>query len=252
MDEIFRHNDHRPWPLPERRWAMAMRWYDLLFAHWPVKPDVLQPLVPGGLRLDTFDGWAWIGVVPFRMEGVRPRYVPERPFAFAFPELNVRTYVTAAGRSGVWFFSLDATSRLAVRAARWWYGLPYYDARIEVVREGETIRYSSMRTHRDAPAAELEMAYGPAGNVFRAGPGTLEHWLTERYCLFTRRRDGRIGAGDVHHRPWPLQPARAEWTRNTMTEPLGIRLDGAPPLLHFARELDVVAWTVRPLDRMEG
>jgi uncharacterized protein len=125
MDEIFRHTDHRPWPLPEQRWAMAMRWYDLLFAHWPVKPDVLQPLVPGGLRLDTFDGWAWLGVVPFRMEGVRPRYVPERPFAFAFPELNVRTYVTAAGRSGVWFFSLDATSRLAVRAARWWYGLPY-------------------------------------------------------------------------------------------------------------------------------
>jgi uncharacterized protein len=252
MGPILDETAHRPWPLPERRWALSMRWHDLLFAHWPVRPEAFRGQIPDGLRLDTFDGWAWIGVVPFRMEGVRPRYLPERPFGFRFPELNVRTYVTTPGRAGVWFFSLDATSRLAVRAARAWYGLPYFDARIGVEQEGERVRYRSERTHHGAPAAELTMSYGPAGRVFHAEPGTLDHWLTERYCLYAMRRDGRLGVGDIHHLPWPLQPAEAEWERNTMAAPLGIRLGEEKPRLHFARRLDVVAWTVRPLDGAVG
>jgi hypothetical protein len=131
---------------------MAMRWHDVLFAHWLVRPYTLRRLIPSRLELDTFNGWAWIGVVPFRMSGVRLRYMPERGCSMAFPELNVRTYVKSPGRNGVWFFSLDATNRLAVLLARLWYGLPYYHARIDVQSEGEYIQYQSRRTHRGAPA----------------------------------------------------------------------------------------------------
>ena len=126
-----------------------------------MRPDVLRPLIPSTLEIDTFDGWAWIGVVPFRMSGVRPRYTPELSCTSAFPEINVRTYVRAGSRSGVWFFSLDATNRLAVRVARVWYGLPYYDARISVESKGEAIDYHSIRTHRRAAHAEFRATYRP-------------------------------------------------------------------------------------------
>src|SRR5262245_28854026 len=117
---------HRPWPLPSTPWTIAMRWHDLLFLHWPVCPATLRPLIPRALEIDTFDGRAWLGVVPFRMSGVRPRYFPALGHSAAFPEINVRTYVQTPGRTGVWFFSLDAASWLAVRVARACYGLPYY------------------------------------------------------------------------------------------------------------------------------
>ena len=165
-----------------------MRWHDLLFAHWPVRVESIRPLIPAALKIDTFDGWGWIGVVPFRMSGVRPRYTP---IPFAFPELNVRTYVKSGGRSGVWFFSLDAASWLAVRAARW-LGLPYYDARMTVKTHGERVAYSSERTHKSAPAAELGATYGPTSPVYQAVPGTLDHWLTDRYVHFAALQPGNV------------------------------------------------------------
>ena len=148
--KLLGKTDHRPWPLPSRPWVVAMRWHDLLFLHWPVVPDLIRPLIPKGLELDTFDGSAWIGVVPFRMSGVRPHGFP-RFAGLAFQELNVRTYVWTPGRSGIWFLSLDAANRLAVRTARAWYGLPYYDARMTVRSERETIHYRSIRTGRRRP-----------------------------------------------------------------------------------------------------
>jgi uncharacterized protein YqjF (DUF2071 family) len=226
---------------------MAMRWHDLLFMHWPVRPAVLRPLIPAALTLDTFEGWAWLGVVPFRMTGVRPRCLPACSCLSAFPEINVRTYVTTPGRSGVWFFSLDAASRLAVRAARFWYGLPYYDARMRVAQEGEAVHYHSTRTHRRAAVATFEASYTPSGAVSHTGPGTLEHWLTARYCLYAVDRHGRVGYGDIHHAPWPLQDASAELRSNTMAVPLHVELPRTQPVLHFARYLEVVAWSVLPL-----
>jgi uncharacterized protein YqjF (DUF2071 family) len=217
-----------------------MRWHDLLFLHWPVRPEVVRPLIPGVLELDTFDGRAWIGVVPFHMSGVRPRCWPG---GMAFPELNVRTYVKSRGRSGVWFFSLDATSRLAVRAARISYGLPYYDARIMIGREREWIHYHSARVHKGAAPAEFEASYKPIGPVYYAAPGALDHWLTERYCLYASRR-GRVVYGDIHHAPWPLQPAEVEPRVNAMTDQIAIELPRIQPLAHFARRQDVVAWQV--------
>ena len=245
----FEHTAHRPWPLPRTRWVMAMRWHDVLFAHWPVRPDILRPLIPRSLELDTFDSWAWIGVVPFHMSGVRLRYLPECGCSMAFPELNVRTYVKSAGRNGVWFFSLDAMNRLAVRLARSWYGLPYYHARMDVQSDGEHIRYQSTRTHHGAPAAQFEAMYQRLGEIYWAASGTLDHWLTERYCLYMVDRQGRPGYGDIHHMPWPLQRAEADIRCNTLTHPLGLELPLEKPVLHFAHQLEVVAWRVQRLGR---
>lgn len=233
---------HRPWPRPQRPWVMTMQWHDLLFAHWPLQPEVLRPLIPPVLEIDTFDGSAWLGIVPFRMAGVRPHYVPELPWLSAFPELNVRTYVTAGGKPGVWFFSLDAANPLAVRGARTVFHLPYFDARMRCSADGERIRYSSYRAHRKASGATLGMRYGPTGPVRLALPGSLDAWLTERYCLYAANHRGTVWRGEIHHRRWPLQPAEIEIEHNTMAEQLRLVLPAHPPLVHFARRLDVVAW----------
>jgi uncharacterized protein YqjF (DUF2071 family) len=228
---------------------MRMNWHELLFMHWAVPAESLRPHVPATLDLDAFDGRAWLGVVPFRMTNVRPRFVPPVPGISAFPELHVRTYVMPAGtkeKAGVWFFSLDATSRLAVRAARWSYYLPYYDANISCAANGgentPTVRYSSRRTHRGAPPAELDLEYRPTGKPFHAEPGTLDYFLTERYCLYSTNPTGVPYRCEVAHPPWPLQAAEAKVRRNTMTRQLGFDLPDDEPLLHYADFQPVVAW----------
>src|SRR5215216_3312597 len=137
--------DHRPWPLPREPWLMAQTWHDLVFAHWPLAPERLRELVPASLPLDTFDGQAWVGVVPFWMSGVRPRAVPGLPWISKFPELNVRTYVTLEDKPGVFFFSLDAARLPAVWAARIFFRLPYFHARMRLRRAGEWVQYASDR-----------------------------------------------------------------------------------------------------------
>ncbi len=233
---------HRPWPLPEAAWTWRQTWCDLLFAHWPVPAEALAPLLPPGLKLQTFDGSAWLGVVPFRMEGVMRRPLPDLPWISAFPELNVRTYVERDGKAGVWFFSLDATQPLAVWAARTFFHLPYHRARMSLEHDGDDIVYRSARRSGDA---RLEGRYGPTGPVSLSQSGTLDHWLTERYCLFAD--DGRDGLSitEVHHAPWPLQPAHATFDVQTMHEPAGITLPDSAPVLHFVRHLDVVVWSPR-------
>ena len=235
---------HRPWPLPHRPWVMAMQWHDLLFLHWPVPPAALRPAIPPTLALDTFDGTAWLGVTPFRMAGTRPRLVPPLPWVSAFPELNVRTYVTAEGKPGVWFFSLDAANPLAVRGARLLFHLPYYDAAMRSERDGDVVRYTSTRTHRGAPGAAFAGHYRPSGPVSHAAVDSLEYWLTERYCLYAADRRGRLWRGNIHHARWPLQPAEADIACNTMADQLQLRLPPRAPLLHFAPRLAVVAWAL--------
>ncbi len=225
---------------------MSMHWHDILFLHWPVSPEVVRPLLPPGLELDTFCGSAWIGIIPFRTTGVRPRYFPA---GLAFPAMNVRTYVWTPGRSGVWFFSLDAASRLAVNAARLSFGLPYYNARITVRSETDSVRYQSTRTDKAAGGAEFAGSCKPTGTAYRSAPETLDRWLTDRYCLYAADRTGRLSYADIHHAPWPLQHAEVEIRVNTMTKPLGIQLPSTPPpLAHFARHLEVVAWWMVPVE----
>jgi uncharacterized protein len=225
---------------------MFMRWHDLLLIHWRVDPALLRPHIPKSLELETYDGSAWLGVVPFWMSGIRARFTPPDPGLSRFPELNVRTYVTAEGKPGVWFFSLDAANRVAVRAARWTFNLNYFDARMRCDVDAATseVCYSSTRTHRGEPPAAFEATYAPTGPPFTAAPGSLDHFLAERYCLYAAAPDGRTFRGEIAHRPWPLQPARLELRTNTMAEPLGISLPSSLPPDHvrFGKRLDVVAW----------
>ncbi|HEX2741560.1 MAG TPA: DUF2071 domain-containing protein [Rubrobacter sp.] len=237
--------EHRPYPVHAGSWAMGMSWRNLLFMHWPVEEDALRPLVPPALSLDTFEGSAWLGVVPFRMTGVRPRFLPAVPRLSDFPEINLRTYVTAEGRSGVWFFSLDAHNPLAVRVARATFHLPYFDAEMSCHASGDEVDYRSVRTHRDAPRAEFAARYRPVGDPFESGRGTIENFLTERYCLYSADRKGNVRRGEVHHQLWPLQPAEAEVHTLAMTQQIGVELPDTSPLLHFARRLDVLAWLPR-------
>jgi hypothetical protein len=227
---------------------MAQSWHDLLFAHWPVPAAALRPHIPELLEIDAFEGQAWIAVVPFRMSGVRLRVTPAVPALSAFPELNVRTYVLANGKAGVWFFSLDAGNSLAVAIARAWFHLPYFRARMLCTERNEWIHYSSVRTHRGAASAMLKGSYRPISEVFLPQPGTLAHFLTERYCLYASDRRGRIICGEIHHGPWQLQLAEALLERNTMAEPLGITIAPHPPLLHFARRQDVLVWAPHRID----
>lgn len=228
---------------------MTMSWHDLLFMHWPIDVARLRPLLPASLPLDTFDGTAWVGVVPFRMSHVVPRGVPPLPWISAFAELNVRTYVDVGGKPGVFFFSLDAANPLAVWIARTAFRLSYFRARMQVDRSATGFRYHSRRVHRGAPPASFLATYAPDGPPYRATTGSLEHWLTERYCLYTTAPDGDPRRVEIHHRPWPLQPAQAHVEENGMAACHGIDLPSLPPLLHFAERLDVVAW---PPERIRG
>ena len=236
---------HRPYPAPSGPWVMGMSWRDLLFMHWPVEADALRPLVPPSLSIDTFDGNAWLGVVPFDMVGVRPHFVPAVPGLSNFPEINLRTYVTAGDRPGVWFFSLDAHNRLAVRLARATFHLPYYDAEMSCHAADDEVHYRSIRTHKGAPPAEFVARYGPSGRPFESGPGSIENFLTERYCLYSADERGNVRRGEVHHQLWPLQPAEAEVRTLAMTQQIGLKPPDTEPILHFARRLDVLAWLPR-------
>ena len=221
-------------------WLMAQVWHDLLFAHWPVDAELLRPRLPAGVELDLYEGQAWLGVVPFRMSGVRARFLPALPGLSAFPELNVRTYAVAGGRPGVFFMSLDAANAVAVAAARRFFHLPYYRAEMACRSEGDTVIYSCRRTSGE-PAAGFRGSYGPAGPVYQSRAGALDHWLTERYCLFTADDHGRALRVDIRHAPWPLQPAWARIEANTMADACGVGLPPTAPLLQFARRLQVLA-----------
>lgn len=240
MHPALAQQSHRPWPLPAARWTWRQSWRDLLFAHWPVPLAELAPLVPAPLRLQEFEGTSWVGVVPFHMAGVMRRGLPDLPWVSAFPELNLRLYVEHEGRAGVWFLSLDATNPLAVWAARRFFHLPYEHARIDIAARDDGFDYDSRRR---GGGADLAVHYAPTSGPRLAAPGTLEHWLTERYCLYAVSPRGALYRADVHHLPWPLQDARATFTRNTLCEPHGFALRGEPALLHFARRLDVVVWS---------
>ncbi len=241
----LRETGHRPWPLPGRPWLMGQTWRHLLFAHWPVTPELLRAHVPAELELDLRDELAWLGVTPFLLGGLRPRGGPPLPWLSRFPELNVRTYVSYGGRPGIFFFSLDAARLVTVLAARAGYHLPYFHADMSATREGGEVRYRSRRRSAGEPL-ELDVSYSPAGERLWLAEGSLERWLAERYCVYVVE-DGRVLRGDIHHPPWPLRPARARFERNTMAAPLGLSLE-AEPLLHYSERQDTLIWSLEPAD----
>ena len=214
---------------------MAQTWDDLLFAHWRVSADAVREFLPAGLDVDERDGSAWLGMTPFVVTGLRAHGLLPVPRMSSFRELNVRTYVTRDDRPGIWFFSLDASSHLAVAAARLLYRLPYFHADILFRRSGTRILFDSARDEGTAFSA----SYAPRGLAAPAGPGSLEVFLTERYCLYAEH-DGRLYRADIHHRPWPLQPVDAEIQLNTMT-PASLQPEG-DPLFHYSARQDVLIW----------
>lgn len=235
---------------------MAMTWLDLLFLHWRVSPESLRPFVPPSLEVETFDGSAWIGVVPFEMMGTRARSMLPVPGLSRFPELNVRTYVRgrASGKPGVWFFSLDAAQPIAVSVARRTYRLAYMNAAMSIRREnsGGEVRYESRRTgpNRElafgptqSTAARFSCAYRPVGPEFIPQPGSLERFLTDRYCLYAWSAAGGLFRGEIHHRPWPLRAAAAQVSANTMGAQLGLDFPAmGEPLMHYVERMDVRGW----------
>ena len=228
---------------------MTQRWNDLLFAHWPVPASQVAPLLPEGVAVDTFDGSAWIGIVPFWMDRIQFRGTPIIPGANRFPELNLRTYVreTHGNLAGVYFFSLDAANPAAVAVARAVFHLPYYWARMSILhRDRGELSYSSERllTRRPVRFKAGYKGLGRMGTLDQSRPGSIEYFLTERYALYTAGSGGRLHKGNIHHLPWPLELAEAEIELNELPAAHGIRLPDTPPLLHYARELVVYIWTL--------
>jgi uncharacterized protein len=234
------HLGHRPWPPPARGWVLGQTWEELLFAHWRVPVGALRAHVPPELEIDEHDGSAWLGITPFRLTGLRARGTLPLPFVSEFLELNVRTYVRAGEKPGIWFFSLDASSRLAVQAARRAYRLPYFHARMSATKRGEWIDYECSRVEESGRV--FSGRYRPNGAVFGAEPGSLEWFLTERYCLYTVDR-GSLYRAEIHHAPWSLQPAEAAVELASIS-PIEVEGD---PLVHVSRRQDVVIW---PLERV--
>jgi uncharacterized protein len=235
----LRHLDHRPWPLPEGRWTWRQSWEELLFLHYRAAPAALQALVPAPLRIQTFEGEAFVGVVPFQMRRVMRRPFPDLPGFSAFAELNVRLYVEHGGRPGVYFLSLDATNPLVVWGGQTFFGLPYRNARIACADPSGLRSFRSQRLRGEGEPA-FEVRSRVQGPSYRAAPGSLEAFLTERYCFYARSK-GRLVRVEVHHQPWPLQRAEVEVVRNELLAPFGLSGEGTP-LAHASPGVDVVSW----------
>ncbi|MDX6382892.1 MAG: uncharacterized protein QOK48_465 [Blastocatellia bacterium] len=223
---------------------MRQYWGKLLFIHWPIEVEVLRRLIPLELSIDTFEGKAWIGVVPFTMWGIRASFLPPIPGTSAFHELNVRTYVHYKGLPGVWFFSLDAASSLAVWGARTFFHLPYFNAEMSLGQEGDAIKYYSKRRDDRGAQAQLDAAWTIGEPLAQARPGTLEFFLTERYCLYSHHRD-QLYRSRIFHPPWPLRRAKLHAYQSTMIRSLGIAEPKGEPVLHYAESIGVNVWPLR-------
>jgi uncharacterized protein len=254
MQEFQIRTPQRPRPLPSGRWAMTQRWNDLLFAHWPVATAQVAALLPDGLQVDTFEGSAWLGVVPFWMDRIKVHGLPSIPGARSFPELNLRTYVREpySGSRGVYFFSLDARNLMAVGIARTFYHLPYYwaEMKLEQRSEREFEFYSRRRMSKQPVIFKARYrGLGPTRKLAESQSGSLEYFLTERYCVFSRNGAGQVVRANVHHIPWPLEEAEAEIEQNDLANGFGIDLPNIEPVLHYSRRLAVYVWpaqVVRP------
>ncbi|QKG91503.1 DUF2071 domain-containing protein [Halorubrum salinarum] len=238
----------------KRRW-LEMTWRDGLFAHWPVDPSTVAAALPEGLSVATHDGDAYLGVVPFVMDDIRPRGVPA---GLSFPELNLRTYVEGPNGPGVYFHSLDADDRLGVAVARGLFRLPYYRAETDVRHPGawdgggaegadadRAVRFASRRVHDGAPHARFDATYAPAGEAFTPEPGSLPAFLTENYRFYTAGSGGRLYVGEIEHEPWTLRPAAAEIRANTLFAANGFDDPDGEPLLHYAEPIAVTADRIR-------
>ncbi|HZU31601.1 MAG TPA: DUF2071 domain-containing protein [Candidatus Angelobacter sp.] len=240
MHPLLRETAHRPIPLPNPSWIMKQNWHDLLFAHWAMPVEQIRALVPNELELDLHDRKAYVAVAPFWMSGIRMRMMPPIPFFSKFCELNVRTYVRYKGIPGVYFFSLDAASLPAVVGARAVYKLAYFHAAMLIRSADGWFEYTSSRLQMPRPA-DFAARYWPVGETTVREKTSLEYFLTERYCLYTVDH-GAVLRAYIHHKPWQLQDADAEFGLNSIAKAAGIELPESRPLLHFSKFQEVLIW----------
>ena len=219
--------------------------------HWAIDAELLRPLIPSQLSVDTFDGKAWIGVVPFTMWGIRASFLPPIPGTSAFHELNVRTYVHFKGLPGVWFFSLDAANSLAVWGARTFYRLPYFKAEMSLAQQGSKIEYSSTRHDTRGAPAELRASWTVGECLAQARPGSLEFFLTERYCLYSYHLD-ELYRSRIFHQPWALKSATLDSYESTMIKSLGVEEPVGDPILHYAESIRVDIWPLKKVRTGSG
>jgi hypothetical protein len=249
--------DHRPWLPPDGQWLLSQSWNDVLLMHFAVEPALLRKLVPCGLTLELYDGRAWLTIAPFCASHVRPSGVPPMPGLSYFTQINLRTYVTTEDKPGIYYLSADTTNLSAVWFARMFFRMQYWHASIQV--SGATVKsrnpadawiqFRASRLHGPTAAdgaAKLQVACAPKGEVQRARAGSLDEFLTERYCVYSwfGRRCYRI---EIHHQPWPLQAAHVELRVNTMAEALGLKLPAQPDLCHYSRSLKMLTWAPESL-----
>lgn len=222
------------------------RWSDLLFLHWQVAADAVQATLPPGLFVDTFEGTAYLGIVPFFMKRIRPAWLPPLPWVSWFLELNVRTYVhDRAGRPGVWFYSLDCNQPLAVLVARRFFHLPYFHAKMRATSRAGAIQYLSQRRGKPTPSSFAWHA--PSGDPWEAAPGSLEFFLVERYALFSADPSGALHCGRVHHPPYRISQAVAPEFSVEPARQAEFELAGPPLSALCARAVDVSIYGLRKL-----
>jgi uncharacterized protein YqjF (DUF2071 family) len=219
---------------------LEMGWRHLLFENWPIDPEVMDAHLPDGLDPDTYDGSAWLSIVPFTNVAVRPKGLPAR-LGIRLPELNLRTYVTRDGVPSVYFFSLDAQGVASVVGARLFHHLPYYYARISLSWDDGRVRFSSRRRHPGARPVHYEGTYWPTGEPISAPDDPFCEFLVERYRFYTEAQDGSIRYTDVAHEPWTLYPAAAEIGTSTLLSAHGFARPDADPVYYYSPGLDVVA-----------
>jgi uncharacterized protein YqjF (DUF2071 family) len=254
MQEFLFRTSNRPRPLPSGRWMLKQRWTDLLFANWPIPAAAIAPLVPEGLQVDTFEGSAWLGAMPFWMDRIQMHGLPPIPGARSFPHLSLRTYVRdpETGTPGVCFLSVEASNLLAAAVGRMFYHLPYHWSEMHMEqRSDREFSFYSRRRFADRPVL-FKARYrglGPTRRLAESRPGTLEYFLIERHCLFSANRAGQSIRANLHHVSWPLEEAEAEIEQNDLAAALGIELPKIAPVLHYSRRLAVYVWPaelVRP------
>lgn len=241
--DILQQTDHREYPLPKGPWIMMQKWEHLLFMHWPVREDLIKNHLPPGLELDTYDGNAWISIIPFKVSAMRLRKMPKLPYFGCFLELNVRTYVKKDKKAGVYFFSLDTSKLLAAAGGRI-ATLSYYYAKMNMKKERDQIIFSSVRKGKSTSG--FKASYRPAADPFHPEKESLDYWLMERYFLYSYRY-GKLFRGDIHHRKWEVQKAEADVKKQTMTAFLGEKTSYTKPLFHYARSKQALFWMVKPI-----
>lgn len=242
--KIINDTTHRPFPLPRGNWIMKQAWRDLLFIHWPISPDQLKKHIPPSLQIDTFNRTAWVGIVAFVMAGIYPRGLSSLSILPAFPEINVRTYVQYEGKPGVYFMSLDVDDWASLTIAKRWLHLPYQPAKICIHKKENAFHCSSTRQKSNHPII-YEGMHTPNSEIFFPIEGTLDHWLTERYCFFSSNKRENLFCCEIHHSPWPLQHAKTVVKKNTLFSPFHIDVNGIQPIAHFSKGVDSLIWNIK-------